>query len=137
MAVLFPSTEWVEDLTERVNEDPEFAAKFKLDGAELVLNFESEKGLLEDDFIIWIKIDEGKIQEYKILNSLDGVDATFKVRGKYSVWKKIVIGKLSPTMALVSQRVKLAGNMKELLKNKKGFDVVLKHFGSVDVIFAG
>ncbi len=137
MAVLFPSIEWAKELIENVNEDPEFAANFKLDGAELVLSFESEQGLLENDFIIWFRIDEGKIQEYKTLNSLDGVNVTFKVRGKYSVWKKVVTGKLTPSMALVSQRVKLAGNMKEFLKNKKGFDVVLDHFKNTDVIFAG
>ena len=102
MSVQFPSIEWAKELIEKVNKQPEFKEKIKLNGSAFVLNIQAEKGLLEEDFNLWLYIDDGEIQEYKALKSLDGVDTQFRLISKYSMWKKMFMGDLGPTMAFIS-----------------------------------
>ena len=136
MSVLFPSKDWAQEFVESVNEDPEFAKSVVLNGG-IIINMQSEEGLLDDDFPLFLQIDQGKIVEYKILSKLDEVDSTFILRAKYSVWKKVVVGELAPTVGLVSKRIKVSGSLKDLLKNKKAFDVIVDHLTKMDVTFAG
>lgn len=136
MSVLFPSKEWAKEFVERLNEDPAFAKNIVLNGGA-ILNIQSEEGLLDADFPLLLQIDQGKIVDYRILSKLDEVDSTFILRAKYSVWKKVVLGELAPTVALVSKRIKVSGSLKDLLKNKKGFDVIIDHVKNMDLTFAG
>jgi len=136
MSVLFPSKEWAKEFVESVNEDPEFAKSVVLNGG-ITINMQSEEGLLDDDFPLFLRIEQGRIVEYKILSKLDEVDSTFILRAKYSVWKKVVVGELAPTVGLVSKRIKVSGSLKDLLKNKKAFDVIVDHLRKMDVTFAG
>jgi putative sterol carrier protein len=136
MSVLFPSKEWAKEFVESVNDDPEFAKNVVLNGG-IIIHMQSEEGLLDDDFPLFLQIDQGKIVDHAILSKLDEVDATFILRAKYSVWKKVVLAELAPTVGLVSKRIKVSGSLKELLKNKKGFDVIVDHLKKMDVAFAG
>jgi putative sterol carrier protein len=136
MSVLFPSKEWAKEFVESVNEDPEFAKNVVLNGG-IIIHMQSEEGLLDDDFPLFLQIDQGKIVDHAILSKLDEVDATFILRAKYSVWKRVVLAELAPTVGLISKRIKVSGSLKELLKNKKGFDVIVDHLKKMDVTFAG
>ena len=136
MSVLFPSREWAQEFVESVNEDPEFANTILMNGG-IIINIQSEEGLLDADFPLLLRIDQGKIVEHDVLgSSLDGVDAEFILRAKYSIWKKVVLGELAPTIGLISKRIKVSGSLKELLKNKKAFDVIVDHLTNIDVSFA-
>ena len=136
MSVLFPSKEWAKQFVESVNAEPEFANNIVLNGG-VIINIQSEEGLLDDDFPLFLQIDQGKIVNYAVLNKLDEVDSTFILRAKYSVWKKVVLAELAITVALVSKRIKVSGSLKELLKNKKGFDVIVDQLKKMDVTFVG
>ena len=133
MSIVFPSMEWAKTLVERTNEDPEFAKNIQLDNAAITLSIESEEGSLEDDFFLWLSIENRRIQEFKQLSSPDEMDSIFKLKGKYSVWKKVFSGQIRPTMALVSKKIRVAGNLKELLKNKKAFDVIIDQMMNMDI----
>ena len=135
MSVLFPSEEWAKEFVKGVNEDPTFAKNVVLNGG-IIINIQSEEGLLDDDFPLFLLIDQGKMVEYRILSKLDEVGSTFILRGKYSVWRKVVLGELAPTVALVSKRVKVSGSLRELLKNKKAFDVIVDQLKKMDVTFS-
>ena len=136
MSIVFPSMEWARTLVERINQDPEFAKNIQLDNAAITLSIESEEGSLEDDFFLWLSIENRRIQEFKQLSSPDEMDSIFKLKGKYSAWKKVFSGQIGPTMALVSKKIRVSGNLKELLKNKKAFDVIVDHMMNMDITFA-
>ena len=136
MSLLFPSKEWAKEFVESVNGDPGFVNNIVLNGGA-ILNIQSEEGLLDADFPLFLQINQGKIVDYRILSKLDEVDSTFILRAKYSVWKKVVLGELAPTVALVSKRIKVTGSLKDLLKNKKGFDAIIEQFKKMDLAFAG
>ena len=134
MSVLFPSMEWAQKLVELINDAPEFANNIVMDGA-ISLNIQSEEGSLENDFIIWLKVENRKIRELKKLSSPDEIDSIFKLKAKYSVWKKVFSGQIGPTMALVSKRIRVAGSLKELLKNKKAFDVIVDRMMNMEITY--
>lgn len=135
MSLLFPSEEWAKQFVDSVNEDPEFANNIVLNGG-IIINIQSEEGLLEDDFRLFLQIDQGKIVNYAVLSKVDEVGSTFILRAKYSVWKKVVLAELPITVALVSKRIKVSGSLKVLLKNKRGFDVIVDQLKKMDVTFA-
>ena len=133
MSIVFPSMEWAQELVERTNESPEFTNNVELDSAAITLHIQSEEGLLEYDFILWLDVEKRKIQEFRKLSSPDEMDSAFKLKAKYSVWKKVFSGEIGPTMALVSKRIRVSGSLKELLNNKKAFDVIIDHMMNMEI----
>ena len=135
MPVVFPSMEWAQKVVELTNDTPEFNNNIKMDNEAMTINIQSEEGLLEDDFIIWLNVANQKIQELKKLTSPDEMDSMFKLKAKYSVWKKVFSGEIGPTMALVQKKIRVSGSLKELLKNKKAIDVIIDHMLNMGITY--
>ena len=135
MPVLFPSMEWAQKVVELTNDTPEFSNNIKMNNEAMTINILSEQGLLEDDFIIWLNVANQKIQEVKKMDSSDEMDSVFKLKAKYSVWKKVFSGEIGPTMALVTKRIRVSGNLKDLLNNKKAYDVIIDHMLNMDITY--
>ena len=135
MPVLFPSREWAQKVVELTNDSPEFANNVKMHNEAMTLNIQSEEGLLEETFVLWLNVANKKIEEFRILTSPDEREAVFKLKAKYSVWKKVFSGEINPTMALVTKRIRVSGNLKDLLNNKKAYDVVINHMLNMDITY--
>jgi hypothetical protein len=82
MPLLFPSMEWAQGLVGLINDTPEFGNNIELDNAAITFNIQFEEGSLEDNFIVWLKVSNGKIQEFKKLSSPREMDSMFQLGAK-------------------------------------------------------
>ena len=71
-----------------VNADPEIVAAGRGWKGEFGLVIESEPGKLEEHFVAWVRPDEGRIAELRVLadpDDLDELEPAYRIRAPYSV----------------------------------------------------
>lgn len=134
MALLYPSLEWLTELKDRLNADPDYEKAAANWEGSLVLHIQADEGL-DKDFFMWSDPYHGKIREVKVLNSLDEEKAEFVLSGKYTTWKTIVKGELDAMKAIMKSKLKVKGNMAFLLKQTKASNVLMKVQQSIDTAF--
>lgn len=130
----FPSMEWAEALKEVINSDPEIREAGKDFEADAVLIVEPAGGLKER-FIVYVKGSGGVIQEVRQLKSPDEVPAKFVTSADYLTWKSIIKGELDGVKALLMGKVKLKGDMKEVMKRAKDQQLMMKALSKVQTEF--
>lgn len=135
MATVFPSEQWVKELSERLNNDPDYEkAASKWEGT-FIFDVKPEEGLLDEEYILWMDPWHGKVKEAKRLNDINEEKVDYGLTGAYSVWKKIIGGELDPTKAMITGKLKVIGKMSYILRQKKASDIVVKHVRGLDVDF--
>lgn len=130
----FPSMEWGEALKEVINSDPEIREAGKDFEADAVLVIEPAGGLKER-FIVYVKGSNGIVQEVRQLSSPDEVPAKFVVSSDYLTWKSIIKGELDGVKALLMGKIKLKGDMKEVMKRAKDQQLMMKALSKVKTEF--
>ena len=135
MSVLFPSEEWVLEVREKLNANPAYQkAAGKWEGT-FVFHILPEENLLDEEFILWTDPWHGQMRSAKRLSSLDDETVNYGLVGKYSVWKKVIMGNLDSTKAMMTGKLKVSGKMSYLLRNKKAADVIVSTLKGMDVKF--
>ncbi len=134
MALLYPSEEWLIELKDSLNANPDYEkAAANWEGA-LILHIQADENL-DKDYFLWADPYHGKVRDAKLLNSLDDEKAEFVLSGKYSTWKTVVKGDLDAMKAIMKSKIKVKGNMAFLLKQTKASNVLMKVQQSIDTLF--
>lgn len=131
---LFPSLEWAEALKEVINSDPEIRKAGQDFEADAVIVIEPGN-VLKEPFIVYVKGVNGVVEEVRRLNSADEVPAKFVVSSDYHTWKAIIRGELDGVKAVLMGKVKLKGDMREVLKRAKDQQLMMKALTKVDTQF--
>jgi putative sterol carrier protein len=133
---VFPSLEWLKELSDRMNRNKEYEEVGKSwEQGAFILHCTAEEGKLKDDVIMYIKPHKGKILEVAQLKSLDDREAEFTLTAPYSVWKEIVQGKTDGIKALMQGRIILKGDMAVLLRDVRPSQVIIKEMKFVETKF--
>ncbi|MFX0195126.1 MAG: SCP2 sterol-binding domain-containing protein [Candidatus Hodarchaeota archaeon] len=122
--IYFPSEEWLEEYIKKINKNPEYAKAaanwegdflyvIEPDGTEPE-QFRAQKIFTYYD--LW----HGKCRKAFLVTPETGIpEAEFVCSGKYSVWVKVLKGKLDPIKAILNRQLKLKGNMDKALRAGK------------------
>ena len=109
----FGSMEYLEEVKQRSNTDEEYQclAKDESDSYLMVIKAEPDKGIPET-VAIGYAADHGTITE--IWTGERKTD--FILQGPYGVWVRILTGKLDANKAMMMRKLKVKGNLLQLLK---------------------
>lgn len=109
----FGSMEYLEEIKRRSNADEEYQrlAKDESDSYLMVIKAESDKGIPET-LTIGYAADHGTITDVWIGER----ETDFILKGSYSVWVQILTGKLDANKAMMMRKLKVKGNLLQLLK---------------------
>lgn len=119
---IFGSKEWVEAFVKTLNEDKEYnnAAKNWEDPLIIVVTDLPEpvkQALKTERVVVRFDLYHGQCRSYDILNDPDEKPAPLILTGTYQTIKKIALGQLSPTVAVMSGQLKVKGSMFKLITN--------------------
>ncbi len=105
--------EYLEEVQSRTNEDGEYRrlAQDEHESYTMVLLGEPKKGVPED-VVVGFQVDGGEIAE--IWSGERKTD--FVLSGRYGIWVDILRGKLGPTRAFLTRKLRVRGSMMRLLK---------------------
>ena len=109
----FGSMEYMEEVKRRSNADEEYQrlAQDESDSYLMIVKAEPDKGIPET-LTIGYAADHGAITEVWI-----GERKTdFVLQGRYGVWVRILTGNLDPNKAMMMRKLKVKGNLLQLLR---------------------
>ncbi|MCX8200806.1 MAG: SCP2 sterol-binding domain-containing protein [Candidatus Caldarchaeum sp.] len=125
---VFGSREWFEQFVEALNEDPEYRAA-SADWEDPVTVFVTDlpppvREFVESDRVgVWFDLYHGKCRAFEFVRKADEKPASITIYGSYENIKKVALGTLSPTVAVLTGHVKVEGNLAKFLFNPAALSV--------------
>lgn len=135
MAIPFPSEEWIKELAQRLNSDPDYKKKAVKWEGTFAYHIKPEEGVLENECILWMDPWHGEVRAARQLGSLEEEPVNYGLSGKYGVWKKVLSGEMDSIKAMLTGKLKVIGKMSYIMRQKKAADVVIKHAKQIDSEF--
>lgn len=132
---IFPSEEWMKALQEVLNGSKQYEKAAKRWKGALVTEILPEEGKLDNPVYLYMNPVEGRVVEACALKKLEEKDAPYVMTAKFSVWKDIIQGKYDGTQAIMKGKMKLKGNMQELMKNVAASQIMMNEMKKLDTVF--
>ena len=119
---VFASREWFEAFVNALNNDPEYGSAAKNWEDPIILMMtnlpQAVKEFFGTDQIgAWLDLYHGKCRAYEIIQKPEEKQAPIIISGTYENMKKVALGKLNPTIAVMTGQLKVKGNVTKLLSN--------------------
>jgi putative sterol carrier protein len=116
MADIFLSQDWMDRLSDKLNNDARYAqiaSKWEGD-----LKFEIlPGGDLAQPVYLYLDLWHGACRQAKMLPGLQGVSSAFTLTATYDDITKLLTGKLDPMQALMTRKLRVQGSMAYMMRN--------------------
>ena len=117
MGAIFPSSEWLQGLKEKLNSDEKYAQIARKWEGDLVIVVEPE-GNLEEQLAIYLDLWHGTCRSIDYNPGLEKYpDPVFTLTAKYNNITAIVTGKLDPMTAMMTNKLKVKGSLGYMMRN--------------------
>jgi putative sterol carrier protein len=134
MAIMFPSEEWIKELCTRLNASETYAhAAAHWEGDQIFVILPDNS--YPDTTCFYINLHHGKASDARQLHSLDEQKALFTTSAPFNNWRKVLEGRLEPISAMMSNKIKLVGNMAQIQRMPKATIELVKVAASIDTDF--
>ncbi len=134
MAVKFGSPEWVQALQEQLNTSQAYADAAKNWEGDFYFIVDPE-GALTAPIYLYMDLWHGKCRAAFVAPDKSAKAPAFVMSGTYSKWKKVVSAQLDPLQALMTNQLKLKGNMTMVMKNVKAAQEIVKACTRIETEF--
>ncbi len=123
---LFPSEAWCKELQTTINNDDTFfrAAKDYTDRSIWVINPDET---LTHPVYLYLFVDHGKMIEACEIPARDARDSDDTATAPFSVWRRMMEGRLNPTPAIVRGQLKIEGKAMHIMRNVKTVQSLFEH----------
>jgi putative sterol carrier protein len=114
----FPSDEWLalyRDLINGSQEYRESSQEWEGDIA-FVMEAEPDRGVPED-LVAWLDLWHGECRGARMISADEGEGAAYGIRAPYSRWREVLEGRLEPVKAMVQGKLKLRGDLAEIVRH--------------------
>jgi hypothetical protein len=136
---VFPSRAWAEQAMALVNADPESVAAGRDWKGDFGIVIEAEPGRLATPFVVWIRPENGRIAELRVLvdpDDLDEFEPAYRIAAPFSVWKALLRGTLDPVQALARRRLRVDGDVQPIMERMRYKDIASRTLAGIETQFA-
>lgn len=122
-----------------LNADPETVAAGRGWSGDFGIVIESEPGKLEEHFVAWVRPEDGRVAELRVLvdpDDLDEFEPAYRIRAPYSVWKGLLLGRVDPVEAIVKRRLRVEGDVQPILERMRYKDIAARVLSKLETRFA-
>ena len=116
MPAIFPSVEWLKAVEEKLNEDAHYRNVAKNWEGDLLLVFEPE-GNLKGRIYMYFDLWHGKCRRTEMPTDISTLKPVFIATASYGNFTKVLQGELDPMVAMLTNKVKLHGNLGYMMRN--------------------
>ncbi|MEM0139132.1 MAG: SCP2 sterol-binding domain-containing protein [Ferroplasma sp.] len=117
--VKFPSEEWAEEYVKKLNSNAGYNEAGESGGRLITFVIESDENC-KGNWFLYFDLKTGKCVSSKTGTDESSVPAsTFKYKGKYSNWVKLIKGEIDPIQGLMTGKFKLEGSMIKIMRYTK------------------
>jgi putative sterol carrier protein len=133
----FPSDEWVQALERELNSSEAYADAAKNWEGDFYFVIQPDKdNPTQETTYLYMDLWHGKCREAYQVTDKDAKKPAFIMSGPYSKWKRVVTAQLDPIQGLMTQQLKLKGNMVMVMKNVKAAQEMVKACTRIDAEFS-
>jgi len=114
----FPSEEWLALYRELINGSQEYRDSSQDWEGDIafVMQAEPDRGVPED-LIAWLDLWHGECRGARMITPEEGERAAYGIRAPYSRWREVLEGRLEPVKAMVQGKLKLRGDLAEIVRH--------------------
>jgi putative sterol carrier protein len=115
---LFPSDEWLTQYRDLINGSSEYresAEDWEGDVA-FFLEAEPDRGVPQD-LVAWLDLWHGECRGARMITAEEGETSAYGIRAPYSRWREVVLGDLEPVKAMVQGKLKLRGDLANIVRH--------------------
>ena len=116
MPIPFPSDTWIKSLQDVLNTDEEYARIAHNWEGDLMFVVEAE-GTHNRPMFMYMDLWHGKCRDARQVADINEKKAAFLLAAPYSVFQRIVQGKLDPMQAMMTRQLKVTGSMVYMMRN--------------------
>lgn len=134
--VIFPSEEWAKEYVEKLNSNSAYQAAGKTWDDSITFVVDPDDAYKEF-WYIYLDLKAGKCVKYQSgSEEKDMPVSTFKYKGKYSNWVKLIKGEIDPIQGLMTGKFKLEGSMMKIMRYTNAAKEMVNTAAKVDTQFA-
>ena len=116
MGVKFPSDEWVKMMMEDLNKSDAYMEAAKNWEGDFYFIIDPKENT-EKPAILYMDLWHGKCRDAFFVTDPDSRKPVFRLSGTAENWKKVMTKQMDPMQAMMTGKLKLAGNMSMVMKN--------------------
>ena len=133
--VIFPSEEWAKEYVEKLNSNSAYQAAGKTWDDSITFVVDPDDAYKEF-WYIYLDLKAGKCVKYQSgSEEKDMPVSTFKYKGKYSNWVKLIKGEIDPIQGLMTGKFKLEGSMMKIMRYTNAAKEMVNTAAKVDTQF--
>lgn len=133
---LFPTEEWFKLFIELINGSDEYMSASSDWEGDITLHVEAEpdKGIDQDVFG-YLDLWHGKCRGGGVVSPDEAASSRYVIRAPYTRWKEVVIGNLDPVRGMMQGKLRLEGDLPEIIRHVDAANVLVKLTGQVPTEF--
>ncbi len=116
MANIFPSQEWMNAMEVKLNTDEKYARVAKNWEGDMMIIVEPQGNLKERIDLYW-DLWHGKCRKVLYNGDTTGLKPQFFLRATYDVLTSVLLGKLDPMGAMLTNKLHVKGSMGYMMRN--------------------
>ena len=116
MAAIFPSPEWLQILSDKLNSDERYAQIAKNWEGDMCVVIEPS-GPLAEKLHYYLDLWLGKCRRVEILNDMSSIQPKFILTATYDNISRIMKGLLDPMTAMMTRKLQVQGSMAYMMRN--------------------
>jgi putative sterol carrier protein len=118
MPIKFPSDEWIKALSVELNASEAYAQSSATWVGDFLFVVQPD-AVYQETAYLYINVKEGKSSDAMQTSSLDEKKAMYTITAPYSIWRKVIEGKLDPLQSMFTGKLKVRGNMAQIQRNPR------------------
>jgi putative sterol carrier protein len=118
MAIKFQSEEWIKAFQSEMNASEVYEKAGQGFGGDWVFVVEADKAFPETLYF-FMSLENGKCTDAAMMASENERTAQYYIRAPYSIWRRVIEGKLDPIQGLMTRKLKLKGDLMKVMRYPK------------------
>ncbi|NPV87207.1 MAG: sterol carrier protein [Anaerolineae bacterium] len=132
----FPSDEWIKELSKQLNESADYERSAKDWEGDFAFIVEPDEAYPQTAYL-YLDLFHGKSPSAGILNSVDEKPAKYTLAAPFSAWRKVIEGKLDPIQGMMTRKLKLQGDMMQIMRYPKAAKEIIACCAKIPTDFDG
>jgi putative sterol carrier protein len=134
MPIFFPSDAWIKAFMADLNQSPSYLEAAKNWEGDFYFAIEPG-GALQTRVTLYMDLWHGKCRDaFEVTEGLERTPA-FRLTAPVAAWKKVILKKLDPIQGMMTNQLKLSGNMAVIMKNVKAAKELVESSTHIDTEF--